>query len=113
MKVVKPARLKRKRVPEGGPEAPERAPPETTPDPPPETTPAESQGNPADLPRSPNRGLLRKSAIRRFLKNEFDFPLQVREAFFVAMEAKFSDDLRRSVARARELRRNTLMTPDA
>jgi hypothetical protein len=63
--------------------------------------------------RSPNRGLLRKSAIRRFLKNEFDFPLQVREAFFVAMEAKFSDDLRRSVARARELRRNTLMAPDA
>ena len=111
MKVLKPARLKRKRLPDG-PEAAD-APADITPDPPPETTPAESQGNPADPPRSTNRGLLRKSAIRRFLKNDFDFPLQVREAFFVAMEAKFSDDLRRSVARARELRRNTLMAPDA
>ena len=111
MQVLKPARLKRKRVPEGGPEAPEIAPPETNPDPP-ET--AESPGNPEAPPsRSSTRGLLRKSAIRRFLKNEFDFPLQVREAFFTAMESKFSDDLRRSVDRARELKRNTLMAPDA
>ena len=29
------------------------------------------------------------------------------------MEAKVSDDLRRSVARARELKRSTLMAPDA
>jgi hypothetical protein len=112
MKVLKPARLKRKRLPDG-PEAPASTPPETTPDPP-ETTPAENPVNPGDLPsRSTNRGLLRTSAIRRFLKNEFDFPLQVREAFFAAMESKFSDDLRRSVARARELKRNTLMAPDA
>ena len=62
---------------------------------------------------SPTRGLLRKSAIRRWLKNEFDFPLQIREAFFAAAEAKFADDLRRSVARARELKRSTLMGPDA
>ena len=61
----------------------------------------------------PARGLLRKSAIRRWLKNEFDFPLQIREAFFAAAEAKFADDLRRSVARARELKRSTLMGPDA
>jgi hypothetical protein len=61
----------------------------------------------------PPRGLLRKSAIRRFLKLEFDFPLQIREAFFDAAEARFSEDLRRSVARARELKRNTLMAPDA
>jgi histone H3/H4 len=59
------------------------------------------------------RGLLRKSAIRRFLKKEFDFPLQIREAFFAAAEARFSEDLRRSVARAREFKRNTLMGPDA
>jgi len=64
-------------------------------------------------PAPPARGLLRKSAIRRWLKNEFDFPLQIREAFFAAAEAKFADDLRRSVARARELKRNTLMAPDA
>ena len=108
MKVLKPARLKRKRVPEG-PEAPAIAPPD-----PPETAPAGSPGNPEAPPnRSSTRGLLWKSAIRRFLKNESDFPLQVREAFFVAMESKFSDDLRRSVARARELKRNTLMAPDA
>jgi hypothetical protein len=83
--------------------APEGAPPESAP---PESAPAPEQP-------SPTRGLLRKSAIRRFLKREFDFPLQIREAFFVAAEAKFSDGLRRSVARARELKRNTLMAPDA
>ena len=64
-------------------------------------------------PTPPARGLLRKSAIRRWLKNEFDFPLQIREAFFAAAEARFADDLRRSVALARELKRSTLMAPDA
>jgi histone H3/H4 len=59
------------------------------------------------------RGLLRKSAIRRFLKKEFDFPLQIREAFFTATEAKFAEDLRRSVTRARASKRNTLMASDA
>jgi histone H3/H4 len=59
------------------------------------------------------RGLLRKSAIRRFLKNEFDFPMQIRDAFFAAAEAEFAEDLRRSVTRARASKRNTLMAPDA
>jgi histone H3/H4 len=64
--------------------------------------------------RSPDTGgLLRKSAVRRFLKREFEFPLQVREAFFTAVEAKIAEDLRRSVARALESKRSTLMTPDA
>jgi histone H3/H4 len=57
-------------------------------------------------------GLLRKSAVRRWLKKEFDVQLQIREAFFAAMESKVADDLRRSVARARELKRSTLMAPD-
>jgi hypothetical protein len=117
MKVVTPVRVKRTRAPESTP------PPESTPAPEstsaPESTPAPEP--PAESPRaagehpssSPPRGLLRKSAIRRFLKREFDFPLQIREAFFVAAEAKFSEDLRRSVARAREMKRNTLMAPDA
>jgi histone H3/H4 len=59
------------------------------------------------------RGLLRKSAVRRFLKNEFDFPLQIRDAFFTAAEAKIAEDLHRSVSRARASKRNTLMAPDA
>jgi hypothetical protein len=112
MLVIKPVR-KRKRVrppaaetvaetaeaPEtaAAPEAPETAAPETTPAPATAST----------------RGLLRKSAIRQFLKREYDFPLQIREAFFAAAEAKFSADLRRSVARAREFKRSTLMGPDA
>jgi hypothetical protein len=75
-----------------------------------EGTAAEGTAAPA---AHPARGLLRKSAIRRWLKTEFDFPLQIREAFFAAAEAKFADDLRRSVARARELKRSTLMAPDA
>jgi hypothetical protein len=118
MKVIAPARLGRKRTqnpeaPEGAPSAPDpegaSAPdPEGAPSPP--EPPAETPGDPH---RSHTRGLLRKSAIRWFLKAEFDFPLQIREAFFTVTEAKFSEDLRRSVARARELRRNTLMAPDA
>jgi hypothetical protein len=112
MKVIAPVRLRRKRAQD--PEAPESTPAMSAPDPeiapgPPEPPAA----HPGDLLRSHTRGLLRKSAIRRFLKTEFDFPLQIHEAFFTAMEAKFSEDLRRSVARARELKRHTLMAPDA
>ena len=104
MKVVAPVRLKRKRA-------------ESTP--PPESTPAENAPEstpppePAPAGAPDTGGLLRKSAVRRWLKKEFDFPLQIRDAFFTAMEAKVSDDLRRSVARARELKRSTLMAPDA
>jgi hypothetical protein len=114
MKVVVPVRLKRKRAPERAPEsAPvESAPVESAPAPAPESAPAPA---PAPAPESSpdTGGLIRKNALRRFLKKEFAFPLQVREAFFAAMEAKVSDDLRRSVARARELKRSTLMAPDA
>ena len=94
MQVIKPVRLKQKRTAAEGTAAPA----------------AESTEAPA-APAA--RGLLRKSAVRRLLKTEFDFPLQIREAFFAAAEAKFADDLRRSVARARELKRSTLMGPDA
>jgi hypothetical protein len=123
MQVIKPVRLKRKRVvaPEGG-EAPEaQADPETPAAPEAQADPEapaapESTVAPVapEAPAAPpTRGLLRKSAVRRWLKTEFDFPLQIREAFFAAAEAKFADDLRRSVARARELKRSTLMGPDA
>jgi hypothetical protein len=107
MKVVAPVRRKRQRA-EPTP-APEAASPERTPAPDP--TPTEPAPAPVATPDT--RGILRKSAIRRFLKKEFDFPVQIREAFFTAFEAKVSDDLRRSVARARELKRSTLMAPDA
>jgi len=106
MKVVAPVRLKRKRSPESTP-PPESTPAENAPESTPPPEPAPTAGAPD------TGGLLRKSAVRRWLKKEFDFPLQIRDAFFTAMEAKVSDDLRRSVARARELKRSTLMAPDA
>ena len=101
MKVIPPVRRKRK-----GADSAEGTPVDSTAAPESPVAP-EAEGVPD------TRGLLRKSAIRRWLTDEFDFPLQVREAFFTAMEAKFSEDLRRSVARARELKRSTLMAPDA
>ena len=111
MKIIAPIRRKRQKAGvEGTP--PEGTGAESTPAPEaeaPESTPAES----APLGAPPSRGLVRKSAVRRWLKKEFDFPLQIREAFFTAMETKFADDLRRSVTRARELKRSTLMAPDA
>ena len=115
MQVIKPIRSKRKG---GGSIAPESAAEsaeastavEGTAVPP---APADPAVPPPESTAAPARGLLRKSAIRRWLKNEFDFPLQIREAFFAAAEAKFADDFRRSVARARELKRSTLMGPDA
>jgi hypothetical protein len=114
MKVIMPIRRKHKRAgiataletpapPETAP-APETAP---TPETAPESTP------PKSTPPPDAGGLIRKSTLRRFLKREFAFPLKVRESFFNAMEAKVIDDLRRSVARARELKRSTLMAPDA
>ena len=120
MQVIKPVRLKRKgAVAESGaaPAAESTAAPaaESTEAPAaPESTEAPAAPESTEAPAAPAaRGLLRKSAVRRWLKTEFDFPLQIREAFFVAAEAKFADDLRRSVARARELKRSTLMGPDA
>ena len=104
MKVIAPVRRKRKRAPESPPAPESTAAPESTP--PPEPAPA------TESPVA-TRGILRKSAVRRFLKREFEFPLQVREAFFAAAEAKIAEDLRRSVARALESKRSTLMTPDA
>jgi hypothetical protein len=120
MKVIAPIRRKRKRADgvegteAGSAPAPAESAPVESPPAPVESPPAPAESTPAPAESTPDtRGLLRKSAIRRWLKKEFDFPLQIREAFFTAMEAKFADDLRRSVARARELKRSTLMAPDA
>jgi hypothetical protein len=90
--------------------APEQSAPEQSA---PEQSAPEQSAPEQSAPEQSTRGLLRKSAIRKFLKAEFHTPLQIREAFFTAMETKVSEDLRRSVARARELKRNTLMAPDA
>jgi hypothetical protein len=111
MRVVAPIRRKRKRVGGVGNAGVESAPAESTPA---EST-AAPEPEPAPAPESTavTRGILRKSAVRRFLKREFEFPLQVREAFFAAAEAKIAEDLRRSVARALESKRSTLMPPDA
>ena len=102
MQVIKPVR-KRKKAQRDTEAA------ESTEPPPPEPAAPE----PPEPAETAPRGLLRKSAIRRFLKQHFDFPLQIREAYFASAEARFAEDLRRSVARAREQRRNTLMAPDA
>jgi histone H3/H4 len=118
MKVIAPMRRKRKRgdgvegIPASPPAPPPVEPPEALESPPaPEASGSKAGSTPENTPDT--RGLIRKSAVRRFLKNEFAFPIQIREAFFAAIEAKFADDLRRSVTRARESKRNTLMTPDA
>jgi len=119
MQVIKPVRLKRKGAVAESTAAPaaestEAPAAESTEAPAAESTEAPAAPESTEAPAAPAaRGLLRKSAVRRWLKNEFDFPLQIREAFFAAAEAKFADDLRRSVARARELKRSTLMGPDA
>jgi histone H3/H4 len=116
MKVISPVRMKRRRAPEPAEPAEPTEPTEhaehtdhTEPAEPTEPAPA-----PAESPEAaPSRGLIRKSAVRRLLKQEYPFPLQVREAYFSAMEARFSEDVRRSVARAREQKRSTLMASDA
>ena len=115
MRVISPVRRKRKRAPSAPAEAPRES---TEIAAPPESTAAPESAAAPESPAPPVRssdtgGLLRKSAVRRFLRREFEFPLQVREAFFTAVEAKIAEDLRRSVARALESKRSTLMTPDA
>jgi histone H3/H4 len=98
--------MKRRRVPAAAESAPEaEAAPEVAPEPEaaPEATPEAS---------APIRGVLRKSAIRRFLKQEAE-PMKIREAFFAALEAKVTADLFRSVVRAKEQKRSTLMSSDA
>jgi histone H3/H4 len=114
MAVISPVRMKRRRAPEpaeaAAPEAPEAPAPDAPEAPAPEATEAPAPGSPE---AAPSRGLIRKSAVRRLLKQEYPFPLQVREAYFDAMEARFSEDVRRSVARAREQKRSTLMASDA
>ena len=111
MKVIAPIRRKRKRAAPASAAAPEEESTESAVTPGAEST--ESAVAPGAESTPDTGGLLRKSAVRRFLKKEFDFPLQIREAFFTAMEAKFAEDIRRSVTRARESKRNTLMAPDA
>ena len=51
--------------------------------------------------------------MRRWLKTEAAQPVKIREAFFAALEAKVTADLARSLARAREQKRSTLMGSDA
>ena len=90
------------------------------PTPPAESTepapPAEST-EPAPLaplaPTALTRGIIRKSAVRRWLKTEAAQPVKIREAFFAALETKVTADLARSLARAREQKRSTLMGSDA
>jgi histone H3/H4 len=113
MEVITPVRMKRRRAPD----AVEPAEPAESAEPAEAAAPASVEAPaPAEAPEpeaAPSRGLIRKSAVRRLLKQEYPFPLQVREAFFSALEAKLSEDLRRSVARAREQKRSTLMASDA
>jgi histone H3/H4 len=112
MKVISPVRMKRRRAPEPAETAEPAEPVDPAEAPAPEASP-EAPAPEASPEAAPSRGLIRKSAVRRLLKQEYPFPLQVREAFFAAMEVKLSEDLRRSVARAREQKRSTLMASDA
>jgi len=85
-------------------------PAESTEPAPPEPAPPE----PAPLaPTALTRGIIRKSAVRRWLKAEAAQPVKIRDAFFAALEAKVTADLARSLARAREQKRSTLMGSDA
>ena len=69
---------------------------------------------PAPLaPTALTRGIIRKSAVRRWLKTEAAQPVKIRDAFFAALETKVTADLARSLARAREQKRSTLMGSDA
>ena len=119
MEIITPVRMKRRRAPEAVEPAEQAeqagsAEPAEPAEPPEAPAPAEAPAPEAPEPdAAPSRGLIRKSAVRRLLKQEYPFPLQVREAFFSALEAKLSEDLRRSVARAREQKRSTLMASDA
>ena len=82
----------------------------TEPAPPAEPAPPE----PAPLaPTALTRGIIRKSAVRRWLKSEAAQPVKIRDAFFAALETKVTADLARSLARAREQKRSTLMGSDA
>ena len=97
---------RRKAAPTPPAESTEPAPPaESTEPAPPEPAPL--------APTALTRGIIRKSAVRRWLKTEAAQPVKIREAFFAALEAKVTADLARSLARAREQKRSTLMGSDA
>jgi hypothetical protein len=91
MKVIAPVRMKRRRAP-GTAEPPDNSPPDSQPaagellinSPPAPGTPESREPSP------PPHGLIRKSAVRKFLKQDFALPFQVREAFFAAIEAKLA-----------------------
>ena len=86
----------------------------TEPAPPAESTEPAPPAEPAPLaPTALTRGIIRKSAVRRWLKTEAAQPVKIRDAFFAALEAKVTADLARSLARAREQKRSTLMGSDA
>ena len=99
------ARMKRRKVPKPAPPEP----PESAPEP---AEPAEPAPLAPTAPPAPTRGIIRKSAVRRWLKAEAQ-PVKIRDAFFAPLEAKVTADLARSLARAREQKRSTLMGSDA
>ena len=79
-----------------------------------EPAPPAEPAEPAPLaPTALTRGIIRKSAVRRWLKTEAAQPVKIRDAFFAALETKVTADLARSLARAREQKRSTLMGSDA
>ena len=99
-RVLAPARSKR---PRAAP-APAPASPEPALAPAPAASPA-----PAEPAAPPSlRGVLRKSAVRRALG---DPALRMRAGFVEAFEAKVVEDLLRSVARAKQQKRSTLLLP--
>jgi len=101
---IAPVRMKRRKA------APTPPAESTEPAPPAEPAPPE----PAPLaPTALTRGIIRKSAVRRWLKSEAAQPVKIRDAFFAALETKVTADLARSLARTREQKRSTLMGSDA
>ena len=73
------------------------------------TVPAPEQQLTAPAPAAPP-SLLRTVAVYRVVK--LAGPLKVRKDFLQAFEAKISEDLHRSVVRARTSGRSTLMRSD-
>jgi hypothetical protein len=116
LKHIAPVRMKRRRVHAGRAEAESAEPAEPAESVPERAKAAEAAESAPTAPLAPTgstRGILRKSAVRRWVRQEAPHPVKIREAFFTALEAKVTADLARSLARAREQKRGTLMSSDA